>query len=277
MVIKVKLLRQIKAFIFEFVYSVIPAVVLKRWASGSDDNWLFIIGCNNSGTTLLKTIIESHPNVIGIEGEGQYRTNQFMTDREIGLNRLFSERLDIFREVSDVDPLRVKYDWLVSLIRRKRSFHQYVLEKTTVNAVRVPWLHENFPKAKFIVIFREAYAVVEGMKRKENISIERGAEHWDRTNRLIIDDFEGFENVLYLSYEHLTNHPDHEIRKIWKFLNLNFAEKVHQYNYTVHGNESGIVNQNPKSLKRLSKSELETISMATSSTLLKIADCYDRN
>lgn len=267
----VQLLRFFKYQVFNLLFNIVPKRFLSHQLAQSNVNWLFVIGCNNSGTTLLKTIIESHPNVIGVEGEGQYRTKEFVTDRDIGLNRLFSERLDVFREVDEVDALRVKYDWLVSLMRRRRRFHRYILEKTTVNAVRVPWLRKHFPRAKFIVIFREAYAVVEGMKRKENISIERGARHWNKTNQLILDDFEGFDNVLFLSYEKLTNQPEIEVSKIWKFLGLEPVNKAHQQNYTIHGNESGIENQNAKSLKRLSSSELEEISAATSSTQLRIA------
>lgn len=271
MALLIRLIRKIKEIIFEGVYFLLPKSKLNAYTNYSNNNWLFIIGCNNSGTTLLKTIVENHPNVIGVEGEGQYRTKEFVTDRDIGLNRLFSERLDVFREVDEVDAIRVKYDWLVSLMRRRRRFHRYILEKTTVNAVRVPWLRKHFPRAKFIVIFREAYAVVEGMKRKENISIERGTRHWNKTNQLILDDFEGFDNVLFLSYENLTSHPEIEIIKIWKFLGLEPVNKAHQQNYTIHGNESGIFNQNSKSQKRLSSSDLEEISAVTSSTQLRIA------
>ena len=264
MAVVIRTVRRLKLWIFDFVYFITPTIIIKRQINKSKDQWRFIIGCNNSGTTLLKTIIESHPNVIGIEGEGQYRTKEFITDREIGLNRLFSERLDVFREVKYADPLKVKYDWLVSLIRRKKRAHKYILEKTTVNAVRVPWLLKNFPNAKFIVIFREAYAVVEGMRRKENIEIERGVNHWLKTNSMIIEDFEGHTNVIFLRYEDLTEQPVRTIRTIWHFLDLKtLGENEDRKEYTVHGQKKGVTNQNSTSKENLSKEDFEEISNRT--------------
>lgn len=242
------------------IYKVIPKSQIDKKLRPYEDQWLFIVGCNNSGTTLLKTIIESHPEVIGVEGEGQYRTKEFTTDREIGLNRLFSERLDVFREINNVDSLKVKYDWLVSLIRRKKRFHKYILEKTTVNAVRIPWLIEHFPNARFVVIFREAYGVVEGMKRKEGIDIHRGTAHWNKTNTLIMDDLAGKNDVLCLRYEDLSDSPQTYISQIWEFLALPDNSPIQgEQKYKVHGKSSTISNQNAKSKERLTAQELSFI------------------
>ena len=278
MIAGLRSLRQLKVYVFAWIYAILPNSLIKLWINKSSDQWLFIIGCNNSGTTLLKTVIESHPNVIGIEGEGQYRTEQFITDRDLRLNRLFSERLDVFREIRGVNPLRVKYDWLVSLMRRRKDSHQFILEKTTVNSVRVPWLLENFPNAKYVVIFREAYAVVEGMRRKENIEIERGVNHWLKTNSLIIEDLEGQTNVLFLKYEDLTDQPGRTISTIWHFLDLKpLGENEERKEYKVHGQKNGIANQNLKSRENLTKEDFEVISNKTQTLRNRIDDLIAPN
>lgn len=245
---------------FDFVYLIIPKQIINLRIQLYADQWLFVIGCNNSGTTLLKTIIESHPNVIGIEGEGQYRTKKFVTDRDIRLNRLFSEKLDVFRNIKQVDPLKVKYDWIISLLRRKTKRHRYILEKTTVNSVRIPWLIKHFPNARFVVIFREAYGVVEGMKRKEGIDVHRGTAHWNKTNTLIMDDLAGKNDVLYLKYEDLSDSPQIYISQIWEFLGLPDNSPIQgEQKYKVHGKSSTISNQNAKSKEQLTAQELSFI------------------
>ncbi len=40
--------------------------------------WVFIIGCYNSGTTLLNEILASHPKISGLPDEGVMLTDQLV-------------------------------------------------------------------------------------------------------------------------------------------------------------------------------------------------------
>ena len=56
-----------------------------RWASARLDRimcadgayWLFILGVNNSGTTILSKILETHPEIRTLPKEGQHLTTAF--------------------------------------------------------------------------------------------------------------------------------------------------------------------------------------------------------
>ena len=73
--------------------------------------WVFLVGCYNSGTTLLAELLGQHPSISTLPTEGHFITDEFVKDYDIGLPRMWVGREDLFRlteEDSGPDPLRVK-------------------------------------------------------------------------------------------------------------------------------------------------------------------------
>ena len=74
--------------------------------------WVFVVGCYNSGTTLLHDVPANHPDVAHLPREGQYCTDQLLVPKDAGLARSWA--LDPGRftlnedTVSGPDPLRIK-------------------------------------------------------------------------------------------------------------------------------------------------------------------------
>ena len=63
-----------------------PAIrrLVRRFYSPRDpEKWLFLVGCYNSGTTILRDIVASHPNVSDLPFEGVKLTSAF-PDLEAG-------------------------------------------------------------------------------------------------------------------------------------------------------------------------------------------------
>lgn len=229
--------------------------------------WLFILGLNNSGTTLLVRILSSHPLIRTMPREGQYLTRALPHPMDVGVRRLWSARLDLFRLTEDgpaAPALRVQYDWARAYPRRPGV----LLEKSPVNCVRSRWLQRHFRPSRFIAIVRDPYAVCEGIRRREGHSIEEAARHWSRAHGCLLDDMEHLEHRLLVRYEDLCARPEAELVEIERFLGLApaFDRAVLQSSFAVHsveGLSSGIQDFNAESLRRLSPQDIETITRIT--------------
>ena len=69
-----------------------------------DKTWVFLVGCYNSGTTLLAELLGQHPSISALSTEGHFITDQFVKDYDIGLPRMWVEREDLFRLNEDDFP-----------------------------------------------------------------------------------------------------------------------------------------------------------------------------
>ena len=142
---------------------------ISRWTEKRLDvgkySWLFILGCNNSGTTLLTQILGSHPLIRSLPKEGQHLTEAMPNSSKLGVGRVFTQRLDCFRwiETDDSTPAKqLRYDWA-------RHFDPppgILMEKSPPDAVRSRWLQQNFQPCRFLAIVRSPYAVCEGIRRR---------------------------------------------------------------------------------------------------------------
>src|SRR5258708_7301311 len=126
-------------------------------------HWLFILGLNNSGTTLVHDLLKNHPAMRWLPNEGQYLTSGLPLPRSYDVPRNFSRRMDVFHwtEANEPGPaLRVKYDW-APLYQPRPGI---LLEKSPPNILRSRWLQQNFQPSRFLGIIRHPYAVCEGIR-----------------------------------------------------------------------------------------------------------------
>ena len=224
--------------------------------------WLFIAGCNNSGTTLLHHLLGSHPLVRALPREGQMLTSALPTPTQLGLSRLFTKRLDVFRwtEETDAGPaLRVKYDWA-------RYFDQgpgILLAKSPEDTLRTRWLQQNFSPSRFVVILRSPYAVSEGTRRRSGHSISDAAQHWLTTNEMLLNDLPHLQRHLLIRYEDFCEDPVQHLGRLQEFLDLEepFSPAVVESCdvHNIDGRASGVRDFNAKSIARLSRQELDEI------------------
>lgn len=233
--------------------------------------WLFLIGCNNSGTSILKTLLGKHPDIDEMRGEGQdlkvknvkeylpYPQNYLLPNPAVFFNqkgepiwRVWTERIDVFRY--PITPVwLVKHFFIKGLKERKGSF---IMEKSPTAAVRSLWLQENFEKPHFIFLTRNGYAVSEGIRRRYNIvlaaqrfkaceeqghskplesfremTVDRAAKHWNLVNKVMVEDSAKLSNFIWITYEELCEKPEETLQKIMAFL------KVEAFDYNKIVNE----------------------------------------
>lgn len=227
------------------------------------DYWLFVLGLNNSGTTLIVDLLKSHPRMRWLPNEGQYLTNGLPLPRDYGVPRKFAERLDVFHWTEQNDPapaLRIQFDWA----RHYQDRPGILLEKSPPNTLRSRWFQANFRPARFLAITRHPYAVCEGIRRREGHSIEEAASHWKVSNALMLDDMTRLEHCLFVTYEDLCAEPDDYLERLQAFLGLEtpFDPKLLSTPRHIHNIDNTpelIRNFNARSVKELSPRDLAAI------------------
>ena len=235
------------------------------------EKWVFIVGCYNSGTTLLETILSNHPNISVIK-EGVFVTDHLITPEELGWTRMWykvAEQVRLTDKDHNIDVDTVKNDWALFLNLRKSIF----VEKSIVNSARMLWLQENFKNSYFIHIIRNGYAVAEGIRRKAPLSkygINQGyaptypiymcAKQWVVSNQIIEKDSKKIKKIKKVFYEDLCESPFQVTKDILDFIKAN---KIINWNtdktWKIHEKNSTIKNMNERSFRNLSKSDIRNI------------------
>lgn len=238
--------------------------------------WCFIVGCNNSGTSILQRILENTGQVSTLPKEGQMYTRVFKRARKRGHEREWSEYLDelTVHQTSPNEPARrLLFDWMRDL---SQPIAPVIVEKTPANVARMRWINQNFPTAHFIGLVRNGYAVCEGIKRKGRQPISHAAKHWARVNELMLEESAHVSKYLQISYEDITENPEQVSTNISEFLQLD-KEKITeslQRKYKIFnmadGKASAVVNYNSQSINKLDANEIETIEKIASQTLTKL-------
>jgi Sulfotransferase family len=231
--------------------------------------WVFIVGCYNSGTTLLARLLATHSNISRLD-EGVFKTGQLVTPEELGWPRLWCQIVDQVRlKAGDrsVDVDKLKRDWMLFFDRKKTVF----LEKSIVNSARMTWLQENFDNSYFLFIVRNGYAVSEGIRRQTSkrlnsqfhysYPIELCAEQWVTNNTIIENDAKGIRFFKQIFYEDFCEHPKKTISDIYAFLGLNDESSVllEAQHWKIHEYDSEIRNMNDRSFENLSLEDIEKI------------------
>lgn len=258
----------------------------------SAKKWVFIAGCNNSGTWLIYRFLAQHGKIDFLTFEGKnsffmsWRTfkermfwNKYIKVPGLGkpkleLTRVWTEFLERSRDPPLFPILGVyllKYDWLKHRATRSGD---YILEKSPPNCVRIPWLREKFPDSKFICVIRNGYAVSEGILRRDpkvperGFNIQRSAEHWYNANKIMFQDLEkmvkekklSIDDFVIIKYEDFCENPINELRKIEHML------KITNWNYI---DIEKIRNLNDTQISRLSSQDVQTIENIASEMLEK--------
>lgn len=234
--------------------------------------WIFVLGCYNSGTTLLRDILAAHPDIGALPGEGVRFTDALPRPEEFGWNRMWCRCLDQIRlrpgPGMEARAQRIKRQWSIIY----PSDPPYLLEKSVANAVRTDFLQTYFAPAYFIYLVRNGYAVAEGIRRKGNPAryedatypssypIELCAEQWCATDRILMAERPRLERFLCLKYEELAAAPDGSLQKVTDFLGLDpLGDEQLQRRWRVHGVHSEIRDMNEGALDRLSDEDMAKI------------------
>ena len=239
-------------------------VSIPRLASAPPDGphtnpYLFIVGCPRSGTTLLKRLVNAHPQIaitpethwvpryfrkrIGVTAEG------FITPRFIPKLLEYHKfpNLRITRqELEQLIPpqRRMRYADFVSGVfdlYGKRKDKPLVGDKTPGYVQDLSLLHSLWPAARFVHLIRDgrdvclsvgdwgrAYRITGRFRTWDEDPVSTTALWWERFVRLGRESGEAFGPDLYheIRYESLVSNPQEECAALCAFLGVPYDEAM---------------------------------------------------
>ncbi len=179
---------------------------------------IFIIGCPRSGTTLVRVILDSHPNICS-GPETHLITNMKQLKEKI--NQTW-ERLEPYGLTKDeankkLSEIFSAFHENYMKIKNKKRW----AEKTPDNIFYVDTINELFPNCQFINIIRDGRDVVCSHKdRWGRLIIYEAIKTWNKAAELTYQFRKQFNNNRYMEikYEELINKPEEETKRMMKFL-----------------------------------------------------------
>lgn len=118
---------------------------------------IFLIGAARSGTKILRDTISTHPEIEKIGYDINFIWKRYNED--IPHDEL---------EVHHVKPKFIRF--IRGYFKSKVKDKNFLIEKTVGNTLRIPFLLEVFPEAKFIILYRDGRDVVESVIRQWGVA-----------------------------------------------------------------------------------------------------------
>ena len=200
---------------------------------------VFLIGFPRSGTTLLDTILRSHPEIDVLEEK------PIINSVEQIIKSKFKCPLDELHQLNtnDLDLLRNHYLEILQNNSVKKSA-QTLIDKFPFQTVCLPLINLLFPDSKIIFTHRNPYDTVlscfqqafEPNNAMANFrSIESTSKIYDLTMNVWLDYKEKLKmNYITSKYEDLIEDFDNHILKILNFLDVSWDENIKNYRNTAH-------------------------------------------
>ena len=205
--------------------------------SQENSNIVFLIGFPRSGTTLLDTILRSHPEIDVIEEK------PIINSLENIIKYNFKQKLEEIFKLSEeeVNILKATYiDQIVNLSDKKNS--RILINKFPFQTVCLPLINFIFPDAKIIFAHRHPYDTVlscfqqsfEPNNAMANLkSLKESSKIYDIT----MDKWKTYKNNLDLdftmsSYESLIDNFNDHTKRILDFLELEWDSNLQSYRDT---------------------------------------------
>lgn len=259
---------------------VIPGILDLTGNELKNKKWVFILGCYNSGTTLLNQILAEHPQISGLPDEGVMLTSHLVKPEDFGWRRMWW-KCETEMENSDININKSS----TSIKRQWSHFYEnkeFLVEKSISNTCRIPFLANNFQPAFFIHLVRNGYAVAEGIRRKaelmqdnpyygeKNYPISLCAKQWTESLRKVEGEKGKLNNFLEITYENFTANPEKEIKTVTDFLGIEpFENNFFKQSFSIHGKTNEISNMNSRSFKKLSEDDIRSINEVAGNYLKK--------
>lgn len=222
----------VESFVRLYRHSACRAMLHPLFPARKPRGMLFVVGCYNTGTTVVKEAIALHPQVSIASIEG-IRLSDTLPDLEDGgwPRCLYGNRAEALRERrhGEIDGER-----LLSDLRPWIEKGRYFLEKSVANTVRIPLLRRAFSGTRFVCVVREPDAVIRGIQRR---SRPQGlarcilgsdaypyaflARQWRFFYSLVLEDIDPeADDIRLCSYERFIADPVGELTRLFAFLGL---------------------------------------------------------
>jgi len=212
-------------------------------ASDERPDPIFMIGFPRSGTTLLDTILRSHPLVEVIEEKS-------MVDKLIyTLNELTENNFENLKkiDVNQIKKIRKNYFKNLDTHIQNNNNSKIYIDKLPLNIINVGEIFRIFPKAKFIFSLRHPCDCVISCFMQDFelnnamanfLNLEDSARLYDFVMRLWIQYISSFPiNYHEIRYESLVENLEVTVRSLLKFLKLPWHDSLLEFYKTAKKRE----------------------------------------
>ncbi|TVQ80141.1 MAG: sulfotransferase [Phycisphaeraceae bacterium] len=210
------------------------------WYATNDtclDPAVFIVGCGRSGTTVLREMIDRHPQ-FAIGAETTFLCDFLNADRLAEIWKLDAAHV---RELAKRSENVVRFAETFFREHAEREGKPQWGDKTPRNISVLPWLLHAFPNSRFIHIIRDGrdvacsratfrtHTLVRGkvVKRRQpkTLSYADAAGEWVRAVTLGLA-YESHPRVTSVRYERLIEEPERELRRVTDFLGVDYSPEL---------------------------------------------------
>jgi len=204
---------------------------------------VFMIGFPRSGTTLLDTILRSHPMIEVIEEKSSVK--KIVNS----LNKLTNNIFEGFNNIKDVNIKEIRKNYfedLLSYIDHHDKDSIYI-DKLPLNIVYIAEILKIFPHAKFIISLRHPCDCIlscymQNFKLNDSMSNFLNLKDTAVTYDLIMNLLKIYKskfnfNFYEIKYENLISKFDNEIKNLLGFLELPWNDSVLEYQKTASERE----------------------------------------
>jgi hypothetical protein len=206
--------------------------------SNGGKRFIFVGGAPRSGTTLVKNMIETHPDISG--GPEFLHLNDIITLRNKLHSSIAKKWINLYCSKVDVDNFTAQLIENLLLPFANKYPSKYYCEKTPQNVLVFKELIALFPEARFIHVVRDPRAIISSMlkvgERAKNIGINSPKftlhlnEAIKYTERCLTLGLEAAneepEKVKNVIYEKLVTDPKNETIKICRFLDIEYFNEM---------------------------------------------------
>ena len=206
---------------------------------------IFIVGLNESGTTLLRTIILNSFDLGGTKVEMQadnenlapsefhYPFSFCFSERKVFSSPKFMSKYYLDEKNYSKNKEKIFENYLNELFLKYKK--ENILLKNPINTLKINYLRKLNSNSKFIAIYRNGYSVVDSivkMRTRTNLPsskitpkkynkyiIEDAALHWLFGNKILFNEYKK-KDILFIKFEDLILDTENKLDQISNFLML---------------------------------------------------------
>lgn len=203
------------------IHKLLPLFLTSR---KSTHPYVFVTGAPRSGTTLMKSVMQTHSKIGGCE----YETTSLLSPPR------YIDRWNL-KEVSNEEFTKIKSeeDNIVDIYERvgKKILNRYskkvFVDKIWPNRFRVWYINNHFPEARWIHIVRDPRDGYCSATRHRDVPQDPDISTWISYWKRITSVAESISpnRRITIRYEELTQWPEHTVRRIMDFLGEEFEER----------------------------------------------------